>query len=515
MQVKQTAVDGLKHEYKVVLSAQDIEAKITDRLTELGGQVRVPGFRPGKVPLAVLKKRYGESVLGEVVERAVADSSQQAISSKGLRPALRPKIEITSFERGRDLEYRLALEVLPKIEPMDFTTLQLERLVADVSARDEDDALARLAAQQRRSEPAPAGHRCEKGDIAVIDFKGTIEGKEFPGGSGEGHYLELGSGHFIPGFEEQLLGLGAGAEKTVAVTFPADYPAEALRGKAAQFSVTVKEIRRPVESQVDDQLAKDMGLDDLAALRKNVHERLVREYGELAKARLKRTLLDALAEAHHFAVPEGMLEVEFAQIWQQVEESRKRGELEPDEVGKSEEELKADYRAIAERRVRLGLLLSEVGERHNITVAAEELNRAMFEEARRFPGQERKVLEYFRSSPESVAQLRAPLFEGKVVDFILELAKPSERRVTVAELLREPESAAPPPAPSAAKPAKKAGARKKGAGEGEAKLQLRFYGYIVYSDDSGNIRTTYFCRRYNPRWDRFDPVERTDYDSAD
>ena len=231
MQVTQTAVDGLRHEFKVVLSAQDIEAKITDRLTQLGSQVRVPGFRPGKVPLAILKKRYGDSVLGEVVERAVADSSQQAITSQGLRPALRPKIEITSFEKGSNLEYKLAIEVLPKVEPMDFTTLALERLVAEVTATEEDEALERLAAQYKRSEPAPAGHTSAKGDIAVIDFKGTIAGQDFPGGTSEGYYLELGAGQFIPGFEEQLEGLGTGAGKTVEVTFPANY---ALRGPARQ-----------------------------------------------------------------------------------------------------------------------------------------------------------------------------------------------------------------------------------------------------------------------------------------
>jgi len=465
MQVTQTAVDGLKHEFKVVLSAQDIEAKVTDRLTELGSQVRVPGFRPGKVPLAILKKRYAESVLGEVVERALADSSQQAITSQGLRPALRPKLEITSFEKGSDLEYKLAIEVLPKIEPMDFSTLVLERLVAEVTGKEEEEALLRLAGQYKRSEPAPAGHKAGKGDIAVIDFKGTIEDKEFPGGSGEGHYLELGSGQFVPGFEEQLEGLEAGATKAVTVSFPADYGAEALRGKQASFAVTLKEVRRPAESKVDEQLAKDLGFESLEALRKSVRERLEREYGELSKARLKRALLDALAEAHHFAVPEGMVEVEFAQIWQQVEESKKRGELDPDEAAKSEDELKADYRSIAERRVRLGLLLSEVGQGHNITIAAEELNRAMFEEARRFPGQERKVLEYFKNSPEAVAQLRAPLFEGKVVDFILELAKPKERKVSVAELVREPEDEAAEARAAAGKAGKKASARKKPAGK--------------------------------------------------
>lgn len=439
MQVTQTAVDGLKHEFKVVVSADDIEARVSTRLAELANQVRVPGFRPGKVPLAVLKRRYGNSVLGEVVERAVADSSEKAISEQGLRPALRPKIEITSFEKGSDLEYNMALEVLPKIEPVDFTTLTLERLTAEVSEEEVADALKRLAAQSKRSEPAAAGHKAEKGDIAVIDFKGTIAGQGFPGGSAEGHYLELGSGRFIPGFEEQLAGLEAGAEKTIEITFPADYAVESLKGREASFAVSVKELRRPTASEVDDALAKDLGLDSLEALRKNVRERLEREHAELSKARLKRALLDALAAGHHFAVPEGMVEMEFAQIWQQVEEGRKRGELDPDEAAKDEAALKADYRAIAERRVRLGLLLSEVGRQHDIKVAAEEMNRAMFDEARRFPGQERQVLEYFKQSPEALAQVRAPLFEGKVVDFILELAKPKERKVTLAELVKEPE----------------------------------------------------------------------------
>lgn len=464
MQVTQTATDGLKHEFKVVLSAKDIETKIDHRLSELAGQVRIPGFRPGHVPFAILKRRFGDSVLGEVVERAVADSSAQALTEHGLRPALRPKIEITAFVKGSDLEYKMAIEVLPKIEPMDFTSLDLERLVADVGDPEIDEGLARLAAQYRKSETAPAGHEAGKGDIVVIDFKGTIEGQAFPGGAAEGHYLELGSGQFIPGFEEQLDGLPAGAAKRVAVSFPKDYGVERLSGKEAVFEVAVKEVRVRVESKVDEQLAKDMGLESLEALRKNMRERLEREYAELSKARLKRALLDVLAAAHDFPVPQGMVELEFEHIWRQVEESKKQGGLEPDEAAKSDDELKADYRAIALRRVRLGLLLSDVGQRHNIMVAAEEMNRAMLEEARRFPGQERQVLEHFKNSPEMLAQLRAPLFEGKVVDFILELAKPKEHRVPVAELLKEPDETAAAGA-AAGKPAKKAAPRKKGEGK--------------------------------------------------
>lgn len=466
MEVTQTAVDGLKHEFKVVLSAKDIEQKVDHRLSEIATQVRVPGFRPGKVPLAILKKRYGDSVLGEVVERAISDSSEQAMMEHGLKPALRPKIEVTNFKKGDNLEYKMAIEVLPKIEPMDFTTLELERLVADVPEQEVDDALARLASQYKKSEPAPAGHKAQTGDVAVIDFKGFVDGKAFPGGEAEGYYLELGSGQLVPGFEEQLIGLEAGAAKTITVSFPADYSAAQLAGKEARFEVTVKELRTQVVSKVDDQLAKDMGTDSLEALRKTVRERIEREHAELSKQRLKRVLLDKLAAAHDFPVPTGMVDIEFAQIWRQVEESKKRNELDPAEAAKSEEELKADYRAIAERRVRLGLLLSEVGRRHNITVPAEDLNRAVIEEARRFPGQEQQVLEYFKNTPEAVAQLRAPLFEAKVVEFILALGKPKERKVSLAELLKEPEEQTESSEEKAAKPRKgKTSAARKKASE--------------------------------------------------
>lgn len=463
MEVTQTAIDGLKHEFKVVLSAKDIEQKIDHRLSEIATQVRVPGFRPGKVPLAILKKRYGDSVLGEVVERAISDSSEQTIREHGLKPALRPKIEVTTFKKGDDLEYKMAIEVLPKIEPMDFTTLELERPVAEVPEKEVDNALERLASQYKKSEPAPAGHKAQTGNVAVIDFKGFVDDRTFPGGEAEGHYLELGSGQLVPGFEEQLIGLEAGASKTITVTFPPDYGAAQLAGKEARFDVTVKELRTQVASKVDGQLAKDMGVESLEALRKTMRERIEREYAELSRQRLKRALLDALAAAHDFPVPGGMIDLEFEQIWRQVEESKKRNELDPAEAAKSEETLKADYSAIAERRVRLGLLLSEVGQRHNITVPTEELNRAMIEEARRFPNQEGQVLEYFKNTPGAVAQLRAPLFEAKVVDFILELAKPKERKVSVSELLKEPEEQAESSGEKVSKPgkSKKSTGRKK------------------------------------------------------
>jgi trigger factor len=464
MEVTQTATDGLKQEFKVVLSASDIEREIDQRLNEIGKEAHVPGFRPGKAPLAILKRRYGDSVLGEVVERAISSSSEKAMSERGLKPALRPKIEVTSFKKGTDLEFKLEVEVLPKIEPADFSTLKLERLVADVPDSEIDTALERLASQHKKSEAAVAGRKAQAGDVAVIDFKGYVDGTAFPGGEAEGHYLELGSNQFIPGFEDQLIGLEAGQSKTVKLTFPQDYAAKHLAGKEASFEVALKELRAPVKSAIDDQLAKDMGLADLAALRKTMRERIESEYSGVSKQRMKRALLDQLAAGHDFPVPPGMVELEFDAIWKQIKESKKRGDLDPVEAAKSDDELKADYRGIAERRVRLGLLLSEIGQRNNISVPPDELNRAMLEEARRFPGQERQVLEYFKSAPEAVAQLRAPLYEAKVVDFIVAVAKPAERKVSVEELVKEPdEDATDGPADAPAKKTGKGAGRKKGA----------------------------------------------------
>jgi trigger factor len=457
MEITQTAVEGLKHQFTVVLSASDIDAKVDHRLNELAGQVRLPGFRPGKVPFSLLKKRFGDSVLGEVVERAVTDSSQQAIEERGLKPALQPKIELKTFEKGKDLEFTMALEVLPEIEPIDFGGLKLERLVAKVSDDEVEKTLERLANEYRKTEPAPAEQAAAKGNVLVIDYKGSIDGEAFPGGTAEGHYLELGSNQFIPGFEEQLEGLKAGEAKTISVSFPADYRAEKLAGKQASFEVTVKEVRLPAPGKVDDELAKTMGVEDLEALRKTVRGQLEKQYGDISKNRLKRALLDLLAERHRFAVPEGMVEIEFEQIWRQLEETKKSGEIDPEDAAKSEDELKADYRSIAERRVRLGLLLSEVGRQQNINVPTEEMNRAMIEEARRHPGQERQVLDFFKNTPGALAQLRAPLFEAKVVDFILELAKPTEKDVSLEELMKDPDEAVPEKKSDAAAPKKKKG----------------------------------------------------------
>jgi trigger factor len=444
MQITETNTEGLKREFKVVIPAADIEQRVTSRLSEIGRSVRLPGFRPGKVPMTVLRKRYGSAVMGEVLERAVNDTSGEALRDQNLRPALQPKVEITAFNEGTDLEFKLAVEVLPEIQPMDFAELKLERLRPELPEEEVQAALERVAKQQRKSETVERA--AGTGDVVVIDFQGSVDGKEFSGGRAEGYSLELGTNSFIPGFEDQMVGAKAGETRTVSVAFPEDYGASELAGKPASFVVKVKEIRALQPQPLDDSLAQAVGLEKLDELRQSVSEQIERNYEDLARQRLKRTLLDRLAERHEFAVPEGMVEIEFTAIWRQFEQERARqktaapagSEAEAEEPI-NEEELKVEYRAIAERRVRLGLLLAEVGRNHNITVTPDEINRALTERARQFPGQERRVIEYYRNHPEAIDQIRAPMFEDKVIDFILERAEVTERRVPVAELLKDEE----------------------------------------------------------------------------
>ena len=437
MQVTETNTEGLKREYKVQISAGDIDEKMTGRLQELGSRVNIPGFRPGKVPMHVLRQRFGKSVMGEVLERAVNDSSSQAMSERGLRPATQPKIEITSFDEGKDLEYTLAVEVLPEIEPMDFSTLALERLTVELEDSAVEETLADLAKAHKTTKPLDTPRKAESGDVLVVDFEGTVDGEAFPGMQAEGHHLDLGSGSFIAGFEEQLIGADVGETREVKVTFPEDYGNDRLAGKEAVFTVKVRNVLASAPAEINDDLAKALGEADLATMKEHIRERLGAEYREIARNRLKRELLDRLAEAHRFSVPEGMVDAEFETIWKQVEEDRERGVVDAGDEAKDEEALKQEYRDIAERRVRLGLLISEVGQRNGIEVTQEEVNRAMMREAQRHPGHEREVFEFFQKTPEALANLRAPIFEDKVVDFVVELAKVSERKVTVEQFRAE------------------------------------------------------------------------------
>jgi trigger factor len=456
MQVTQTGGEGLKREFRIVVPNDEVENQISSRLDELGRTIRVPGFRPGRVPQQLLRRRYGASVRGEVLENAVQDSTAEAIREHNLRPALPPKVDIVSFDEGADLEYRMSVELLPDIPEPSFADLGIERLVVDVPDEDTDRAVERIAERQRGSEPVERA--AAEGDIVVADIDGRIDGRELPGASGKGRQILLGGGNSVPGFEEQLVGAAAGEQRTIEVAFPADYGVADLAGKSAAFAVDIKEVRQRAPLVVDDELAKAVGLDSLAELRQEVRQQIERDYAVAARLRLKRALLDKLAERCNFPVPPGMVELEFEAIWA----DHRAPTADPDaatpaepaaadaEVGETaaaadppaaedEAAARAEYREIAERRIRLGLLLAEVGRSNNITVTQEELNQAVIREARRLPGHERRVLDFYRQHPEAVARLRAPIFEDKVVDFIVELAKPDERRVTPRELLALPE----------------------------------------------------------------------------
>jgi trigger factor len=459
MQITETSSEGLSREFTIVIPSADIETKLTTRLIEIGQAVSVPGFRPGKVPMTLLKQRYSESVRGEILEQTIQESMESAMTERELRPAMQPKIEIVTFEEGKDLEYKVGVELLPEIAPMDFSTLALERLVADVADEEIDNSLQRLADSRKTYTAVEDGRAAESGDQLLINFLGRVDGEAFEGGTAEDFELALGSNTFIPGFEDQLIGAKPDTKAEVTVTFPEEYPAENLKGKEAVFEVDIKEVRGAAQSPIDDELAKGMGLDDLEALRGAIREQMQSEYSQVSRARLKRVLLDALSDNHDFEVPPGMADQEYEAIWTQITEAKEKDQLDEDDKGKSDEELQERYRPIAERRVRLGLLLSEVGRVNNLAVNQDDLNRAMTEQARQFPGQEASVFEYYQKNPEAMQELQAPIFEEKVVDFIVEMAEITEKTVSIEELMTDPDAE---PAVEE-KPAKKKPAAKKKA----------------------------------------------------
>lgn len=448
MQVTELSADGLKREYKVVVQADEIEDRVSGRLGELSKTIRMPGFRPGKVPVALLRKQYGRSVMGEVVEQAVSQGSQQAISDHELRPALRPKIEVTSFDEGADLEFTMALEILPDVPKLDLKSIELTRPTAAVDDAAVAKALDGLTERFRDYAPPAEPRPSQTGDRVNIAFDGTVDGKRFEGGKFDDFPLVLGSGMMIPGFEDQLIGKQVGDNVTVEVTFPEAYGAKELAGKAASFAVTVKEISEPQPVEFNDDLAKGQGFDDLEAMKTMLREGIEREYGSYSRMRVKRALLDHLAETCRFDVPSGMVELEFEAIWQQVKQEAAAGHdhgghdheghdheapPEPDEATRTE------YHDIAERRVRLGLILSDIGQANDLKVEDPEINAAVIEQARRYPGQEQQVFEYFKNTPQAIEQLRAPLYEDKVVDFILQLATVTDQSMTPEELMKDPD----------------------------------------------------------------------------
>ncbi|MFN4014568.1 MAG: trigger factor [Reyranella sp.] len=432
MQVTELSAEGLKHQFKIVVPSSELTSKIDERLAEMAKTAALPGFRPGKVPVSLLKKQYGQALFGEAVEAAVNTSTAKAIEDRGLKPALQPRVDLKQLEEGKDVEFEVVVEVLPEIGALDFSGVELERLKAEVPEKDIDEALERIAKANREQKPVDPPRPAQKGDAIKLDFVGSVDGVEFPGGAAQDYVLEIGSGSFIPGFEDQLVGAEVGKPVDVKVTFPAEYGAPELAGKDAVFKCTVKEVLEFVDKPADDDLAKKNNFENLEAMRKAIGERIGQDYTQISRTMIKRQLLDKLADTHKFAVPEGLVESEFNAIWQRIEEAKKNGQ----KVEEDEEKMRKEYRDIAERRVRLGLLLADVGRSNSIDVTPEELNQAAMREAMRYQGQERQVLEYFSKNPELKDQLRAPIFEEKTVDFILELAKVSEKSVTPEELLK-------------------------------------------------------------------------------
>ena len=453
MEVTETITEGLKREFKVVIAAAEIDSKVDERLKEIAPTLQLPGFRPGKVPATLVKKRFGQSLLGEVLEKSVNESSQQALDERGLRPAGQPNIEVVSFDEGKDLEFNLSVELMPEIEPLDYSVLKLKKLVAEANEKDIDDALSKLAEQHKGSEPISSKRASKIGDILVIDFVGSVDGEKFDGGSAEGHHLELGSNQFIPGFEEQLVGKKAGASVKVEVKFPENYSQANLSGKNAFFDTKIKEIRQSTKVKIDDDFAKLFGLEELSALRDALKTQIEQELEQTTKARLKRELLDKLEDVKPFDVPQSMSDQEYASICQAVkanEENANTSNLDQQENNNEDgegatpvdeslsDDDKKEYRQIAERRVRLALVLQEVGRLNNIEVSDEEVQRALFQEASRYPGQEKQIMELYQKNPQAMASIRAPLYEDKIVDFITEMAEVSEKKVTRDELLAEP-----------------------------------------------------------------------------
>jgi trigger factor len=445
MQVTETLAEGLKHEFKVSIPASDIDAKADAKLVDLKDKVKLNGFRPGKVPVSHLKKVYGRSVMAETIDQTIRDTNTQIFTDRGFRLATEPKItmpteqkEVEELLAGKtDLTYTVAIEVVPTIQLADFKTFAVEKPVVEVADTDVDDAIKRIADQNRPYAAKAEGAKAESGDRVTISFKGSINGELFDGGTGEGIPVVIGTGQFIPGFEEQLIGIGAGETKTLKVSFPQNYASEKLAGQPAEFETTATLIEAPGETRIDDEFAKTLGLESLDKLKEAARERLVAEFAGATRQRVKRALLDRLDDSHKFEAPPSLIEEEFNLMWNSIKAEMESSAKTFADENTTEEAAREEYRKIADRRVRLGLVLSQIGEKNKITVTDDEVGRAVTERARSMPGREKEVWDYYRNNANALAQLRAPIYEDKVVDFILELANVTEKKVTREELLKD------------------------------------------------------------------------------
>jgi trigger factor len=452
MQVTETLAEGLKHEFSISVPASDLDAKAGARLVDLKDKVRLNGFRPGKVPVSHLKKVYGRSVMAETVEQTIRDTNTQIFTERGFRLAAEPKVTMPTEEKevediltGKsDLNYTVSIEVVPAIQLADFKSFTVEKPVVEVTDADIDEAIKRIADQNRPYAAKGEGAKAETGDRVTISFKGTINGTPFDGGTGENIQVVIGAAQFIPGFEEQLLGMASGETRTLKVSFPKNYASEALAGQPAEFETTVTLIELPQDAVIDDEFAKTLGLESLDKLKEAARERLTAEFAGATRQKVKRLLLDRLDEAHRFEAPPSLVAEEFKLMWDSIKAEMESGGKTFADEDTTEAAAEEEYRKIADRRVRLGLVLSEIGEKNKITVTDDEVSRAVIERARQMPGREKEVWDYYRNNANALAQLRAPIYEDKVVDFILELATVTEKKVTREDLFREDEEAKTP-----------------------------------------------------------------------
>ena len=443
MQIVEKSGEGLSRVYGVTVPVADLNERLEARIVEITPQLNIKGFRPGKVPAAHVRRLHGKALMAEVVEQTISETTQKVLEDNKLRPAgepdLKPEGDIAQVIDGKaDLSYEISVEIMPDFEPTDLTKISLTRPVYEPTDAEVDEAVEELGKQNLTYEPRTGKSvKAKDGDQIVIDFVGRIDGEAFQGGTATDSELVLGSGQFIPGFEEQLVGAKAGDEVIVKVAFPADYQAANLAGKDAEFTTTVKDVRAPVESKIDDAMAERLGIESLEKLKELLKANLESQYAGASRFKLKRALLDVLDERHDFPLPPKMVEAEFAAIWQQVQQDKERGGLPPEDSEKSDDQLQTEYRKIAERRVRLGLVLAEIGRANEVQVTEQELLEAMRAEAMRYGQQAQQIFDMFRQNPNMQAQLRAPIFEDKVVDLIVAKATVKDEKVSKEELLKE------------------------------------------------------------------------------
>lgn len=434
MKATELKSEGLKKEYSVVISAADFEKQVDAKINQVAKTTKLPGFRPGKAPKEMLKQKYRASVLGEVLDEAVREATEEVIKSNKLNPVMMPNIKITKFEDGKDVEFEVSVELMPEIKIGDLSSIKLEKLMAEVPAEEVDKALKYIAQSRRETAKVEEDRAAVKGDTLVIDFVGSVDGVEFQGGKGENYPLELGSNSFIPGFEDQLVGKKTGEKVDVKVTFPEDYHAKDLAGKASVFAVDIKELRTAKEVEINDEFAKSLGEESLDKLKAAIAERIKGDYEAASKMKLKRQLLDNLDSEYKFEVPAGLVDAEYKSIVDQYEQAKKYNQLDESEKDKSEEELLAEYKDIAVRRVKLGLLLSEIGKDAKVTITPDDINKAIMNEAKKYPGQEKAVFDYYLKNKQAIDALKAPVFEEKIVDYVIGKSDVSEKIVSIEEL---------------------------------------------------------------------------------